>query len=182
MLAKTNPDKKSTYIIYRNQLTKIICKAKFAYYQQILLKLKNNQCKLWSYLNNLISSIKAANVPIDSNILNDYFTSVFKQATKLLPNQTRNLPNYTYVPSSLFLFPVTFNEIINKFASISNFHAIGSDRIVPVLVKANVVHISQLLLYIVNLFFSQGVFLKSLKNASVVPVYKGGSHLDPGNY
>ena len=81
----------------------------------------------------------------------------------MLPNQTSTLPNNTYVPTSLFLSPVTFNEIISTFASISNSHAIGSDGIVPMLVKANAVHISQQLLYIVNLSFSQGVFPKSLK-------------------
>ena len=137
-----------------------------------MLKLKNNSRKLWSHLNNLISSNKAANVPIDSNILNDYFVSVFKQAPKLLPNQILTLPNNTYIPSSLFLSPVTFNEIINTFVSISNSHAIGSDGIVPMLVKANAVHISQQLLYLVNLSFSQGVFLQSLQNAIVVPFIK----------
>ena len=50
------------------------------------------------------------------------------------------------------------------------------------LVKANAVHISQHLLYIVNSSFLQGVFPKSLKNAIVVLVYKGGSHIGPGNY
>ena len=46
LLAKTNPDKKSTYKKYRNQFTKIIRKAKFTYHQQILLKLKNKSRKL----------------------------------------------------------------------------------------------------------------------------------------
>ena len=89
-----------------------------------MLKVTNNSSKLWSLLNNLISSDKAVNSPVDSNILNDYFTSVFKQAPQLLPNQTSTLPNSTYVPSSLFLSFVTFNEIINTFANISDFCAI----------------------------------------------------------
>ena len=50
------------------------------------------------------------------------------------------------------------------------------------LVKVNAIHINQQLLYIVDLSFSQGVFHKSLKNALVVSVYKGGSYTDPGNY
>ena len=107
---------------------------------------------------------------------------MFKQAPKFLPNQTSILPNNTNLPSSIFLFPVSFNEIIITFASISNSHAIGSDGIVPMLVKANVVHISQQLVYIVNLSFSQGVFPKSLKNAILDPVNKGRSHMNPGIY
>ena len=82
----------------------------------------------------------AANVPVDSNILNDYFTSVFKQAPTFLLKQTSTPPNNTYVPCSLFLSPITFNEIINTFVSISNYHAIGSDEIVPKQVKANAVN------------------------------------------
>ena len=159
----------------------MIRKVKLAYHQQILLKLKNNSRKLGSHLNNLISSNKAANVPIGSNTLNNYFTSVFKQELKFLPNQTSNLPNKTYVSSNLFLSPVTFNEIFNTFASISNSHAIEFVGIVPMLVKAIAVHISQHLLYTVNLSFSQCVLPKSLKNVIVVPVYEGGFHMDPGN-
>ena len=64
----------------------------------------------------------------------------------------------------------------------SNSHAIGYDGTVLMLVKANAVHISQQLLYVINLSFSQGVFSKSLKNAIIVPLYKGGSHMDLGNY
>ena len=160
----------------------MIRKAKFAYHQQILLKLKNNSRKLWSNLNNIISSNKATNVPIGSNTLNNYFTSVFKQELKILPNQTSNLPNKTYVACSLFLSPVTFNEIFNTFACISNSHVIEFDGIVPMLVKAVAAHFSQHLLYIVNLSFSQCVFPKSLKNVIVVPVYKGEFQMDPGNY
>ena len=90
------------------------------------------------HLNNVISSNKATDAPIDSNILNYYFTSVFKQAPKLLPNQTSTLPDNTYVPSSLFLLLPLTKLLIHLLMSTS--HAIGSDGM---LVKANAVHISQ---------------------------------------
>jgi hypothetical protein len=38
------------------------------------------------------------------------------------------------------------------------------------------------LVHIFNLLFSQGVFPKLLKNSIVVPIHKGGAHIDPGNY
>ena len=44
------------------------------------------------------------------------------------------LPNNTYVPSSLFLSPVTFNEIINTCACISNSLVIRYDGIVSLLI------------------------------------------------
>lgn len=178
---KNNQDLKLTYNAYRNRLCKIIRFAKQQYYKNILTKFKNNSAKLWKHLNSVIKPKENSSIPIDPNVLNDYFTSVFKQAP--IPKETLStIPNELHVADSFFLTPVTYNEIINTMNSLSNSHAIGSDGINPIIIKDNISCIASHLLYIFNMSFANGVFPKMLKNAIVTPVFKSGTNTDPSNY
>lgn len=180
--AKFNPNLKQEYKTYRNKLTNLIRISKLNYHKQILLQLKSNSRKMWSYLNNLISSNNSNNIPVSANTLNDFFTSVFKQAPNYQPDQNHTLPDSYFVAKCLFLSPITFNETISTIASLSNTRAIGSDGLSPELIKSNAALISHQLTYIFNLSLTQGIFPNLLKNAIVVPIFKGGSHVDPSNY
>ncbi len=179
--AKINPNLNQEYKTYRNKLTNLIRVAKLNYHKQLLIHLKSNSRKMWSYLNSLISTNTTNNIPITADTLNDFFTSVFKQAPNYQPNQKHTLPGSS-VTKSLFLSPITFNETISTFASLSNTRATGTDGLSPELIKCNAASLSHQLTYIFNLSFSQGVFPKLLKSAIVVPIFKGGSHVDPSNY
>jgi hypothetical protein len=169
-----------TYKQYRNQLTNIIRQAKFNYHKQT--EFKNSSSKLWSHLKSLIKSNSKTDIPIDADTLNDYFSSVFKQAPRYQPSQHPTIPQDTFVTQSIFLLPVSDNEVISTLSSISNSNATGSDGILPEIIKLNATHIAPLLTYIFNLSFSQGLFPNLLKEAVVIPVFKGGSHRDPSNY
>ena len=48
---------------------------------------------MWAHLNNVISLNKIVNIPIESKVLNNFFTSVFSQASKLNSNLTDTVPN-----------------------------------------------------------------------------------------
>ncbi len=180
--SKTNSDLKPVYKNYRNQLTTIIRFAKLNHHKHLLDQLKNNSAKMWTHLNSLINIKRNNNTPISAEGLNNYFTSVFNQAPKFQPGQLHTIPDSSFIANSFFLNPTSYNEIISTMASLSNSCAIGVDGICPKLIKCNASLLARQLAYIYNLSFSQGVFPILLKTAIVIPVYKNGSHLDPGNY
>jgi hypothetical protein len=179
--AKNDSTHKQVYNAYRNKLTSLIRKAKYNYHSNVLNQLKNNSRKMWAHLRNLTGSNKNNNVPICPSVLNNFFTSVFNQAPKFC-NNSHTIPDSVFVSNSLFLTPLTVNEILSTFASLSNSTAIGTDNLLPTIIKLNASLISNQLTYIFNLSFTQGIFPNLLKNAVVVPIYKGGSHSDPSNY
>ena len=87
-----------------------------------------------------------------------------------------------FVNNSLFLSPITPYEIVDVFASISNSRALGNDGLLSEILKFIATPICQQLTHIFNLPFTQQVLPKLLKRYVVVPIYKGGCHLDPSNY
>jgi hypothetical protein len=64
----------------------------------------------------------------------------------------------------------------------SNSSSIGTDGLSPLIIKSNSSLIGHQLAFIFNLSFTQGVFPKLLKSSIVIPIFKGGSHSEPGNY
>ena len=161
-------------------LTKIIRNAKCDYNRKLLVSLKNKSSKLWSHLKTLINPSYKPDVPINSDTLNDFFTSVFKQAPQRQPNNHTLTPE-TFINDSCFLFPVSNNEAFNTIMSLSNSQSIGSDGLHPDIIKSYALLISSQLTYIFNLSFTQDIFPKLLKTAIITPIHKSSSRTDP-NY
>ncbi len=180
--AKADPTYCPVYKAYRNHLTKLIRQAKFNYHKSTLFQLRNSSRKMWSHLNSLINPNNVSKIPVDADTLNHFFTSVFNQAPKFQQDQPHTMPVETLIPNSFYLSAITYDEIIITLNSLSNSKAIGVDGIDPEIVQANAVLISEQLTYIFNLSFSQGIFPQLLKRAIVIPIFKSGSHADPGNY
>ena len=166
LFLKSNNDinSKTKYKKYRSQLTKIIRAAKFDYHQQILRQLKNNTRKMWAHLTKMITNTNSTNIPIAADILNNFFTSVYKQAPKFQADQHHTIPDSNFVNNSLFLSPITPNEIVDVFASISNSRALGNDGLLTEILKSNATLICQQLTNIFNLSFTQGVSLSYSKD------------------
>ena len=163
-------------------LTKIIRNAKCDYHRKLLVSLKNKSSKLWSYLKTLINPSHKPDVPINSDTLNDFFTSVFKQAPQRQPNYHHTLNPETFINNSCFLFPVSNNEVHNTITSLSNSQSIESDGLQPNIIKSNALLTSSQLTYIFNLLFTQAIFPKLLKTAIITSIHKSGSRSDPSNY
>jgi hypothetical protein len=179
---KANPELKPTYVNYKNRLCKIIRFAKQEYYKNILSAYKNNSAKLWAHLKSIIKPQEKNLIPINSNTLNDFFTSVFNQAPAPKNDDVNTVPTKNFVTNSFFLTPVASSEIICTVNSLSNSKAVGCDGINPMIIKNNISSIANPLVFIANLSFSKGVFPKLLKNAIVTPVFKSGSTSEPSNY
>ena len=108
------------YKKYRNNLTKTIRLAKYNYHKNMLNEFKYKSSKLWKHLNDLIGASKSKSIPIEPNKLNEFFTSVFRQAPPYDPANTAPLPNETFNNHSMFLTHITSDDIIHAFASLSN--------------------------------------------------------------
>ena len=130
----------------------------------------------------MITYTNSINIPIATDILNNFFTSAYKQAPKFQADQHHTIPDSNFVNNNLFLSPITPNEIVDVFASIFNSRVLGNDGLLSEILKSNATLICQQSTHIFNLSFTQEVFPKLLKRSVVVPMYKGGCHLDPSNY
>ena len=68
----------------------------------------------------MITNTNSTNIPIAADILNNFFTSVYKQAPKFQADQHHTTTDSNFVTDSLFLSPITPKKIVDVFASISN--------------------------------------------------------------
>ena len=157
----------------------IIRNAELNYYKNLLNNLKNNARKLWSHINSLTETKNNTNIAVTPGDMNDFFTSIFKQAPIYNNKHPHSLANDSYIRTNLF--PVTNNEIISTFSSLTNLLSVGNDRVRPDIIKSIASLISPHLTYILNLSFSQGICPKPLKTAIVVPIHKTGTYNDPNN-
>jgi len=99
-----------------------------------------------------------------------------------------NAPNDGLVSSipmsteSLFLQPVTHTEIFNIVMSLKNKRSTGDDGIPVFIIKMSLFYILDVLVYLINQSFVEGVFPSKLKMAVVVPVFKKGDPRCVENY
>ena len=87
------------YKLYRNKLTTIIRAAKFNYHytSQLLASFRNNSTKLWSHLRSLIDARNNNSKSVNTSTLNNFFTSVFKRASRFQCDQQQTLTNNSLI-------------------------------------------------------------------------------------
>ena len=76
------------------------------------------------------------------------------------------------VLNSFFINPVKDNEIDTLIKNISHNKSLGSFSISVKILKYHANYLKQPLVFLINLSFQQGVFLKALKPARVKPIFK----------
>ena len=96
----------------------------------------------------MITNTNSTYIPIAADVLNNFFTSVYEQTLKFQANQHHTIPDSNFVNNSLFLSPITPNEIVDVFASISNSRALGNDGLLSEILKSNATLICQQLTHI----------------------------------
>ena len=119
-----------------------------------------------------------------ANIFNQYFVNVASNLDETIPT-TRKSP-FDYLKnkngSSMFLAPVTTQEIEVIIQSFNTQKTIGPYSIPVFLLKILSKHISKPLSYIVNLSFQTGIFPDYLKAANVNSIHKKEAFDNPSNY
>ena len=110
---------------------------------------------------------------INANVINN-FLHVFKQAPKYHKNQAHTIPHSDFVKCSMFLVPVSDSEVYSNVLILSNSQSLGSDGILPDIIKNNIHYVNHQL----TLIF----FTNLLKNLIVVHIHKSDKRDDPNNY
>ncbi|KAG8243116.1 hypothetical protein J6590_108674 [Homalodisca vitripennis] len=163
--------------------------AKKAFYHKLFQKHAGNTSEQWRIVNNLtdqkdrvqITKIRLEDGRIEqnpqaiANLFNDYFVSVAQQLITSPPGPRPDTLRYCqHQPRSLFLNPVTHQEISSIIKSLKNKKSTGCDNISTHLIKFIEPEISKVLAFIVNLSFLSGKFPTKFKQATVVPIFKKG--------
>ena len=198
-LAKPSIANKNSLSRYRKILVKTIHESQSKYYSEILNSRQTSPRKAWALINSLISdrnkrtkkSIKQILYEGKTNIndheianaFNDHFVTVGPKLANAItngadPQRYFDRPNQ----SSIFLSPVTTNEVVTEIYKLKLHKSPGMDGINNRILKSVSQYISHILAYIFNLSFTTGEYPQTLKVAKVIPLFKKGDAKQPENY
>ena len=184
------------YSRYRNKITSIIRKTKESYYCRLFNRNMGNIKQTWKLINNIcsghekrtISKINANGIDYtDPNIIadlfNKYFVSIADELAENLPNSTLNPFQYIRANTQSFLVldPVTTNECSAVITALKLTKQDINCTSVEMFKKFHHIYVN-VLTNILNLCFTTSTFPKSLKHATVVPVFKKGEKDKLSNY
>lgn len=185
------------YKAYRNNLNKLLKKAKNDYYKDQVYQNQNNIKKIYEIISEASNensnksdaelhfvddnNLQFSNDKQMADFCNDYFADI---GTKMLNNIqpvdfTNNIPNN---PNSMFLNPVDNNDIVKHIHSLKNTSSPGVDGITAKILKLVHLHILTPLVHIINLIFKNGQVPHQFKTSIITPIHKAGDKTKIHNY
>ena len=198
-----NIEKKNTLKIqfkhYRNSILKITNSSKAMHFNHFFDTNKQNYHKIWQgikeiinisknkkqFINSINNKIETTHDPFKiANTFNEFFSNIAK---KIEGNITTTFKTHTdYLtdasPNSFFIYPTTSKEVESIINTLKNNKTTGPYSIPTKILKTYKTILSQPISELVNLSFTNGVFPKILKTASVTPIHKKGDKLECNNY
>ena len=187
------------YKNYRKVFKSLAKSAENLYYEE-MFNIKTHSIKqLWANLNTVcsiskhkvkqnINKIKINNTEVNNiedicNHFNDYFSTIGSSLAKNFP-VTTDYKKYCVpaITQSIYLTPVTAEEIIRMVTGFKINKSPGPDDISPRILKLVIDEIADALAHLYNLSFSTGTVPESLKTAKVIPLYKKGDLHEISNY
>ena len=196
-----NPTKrnKTIYKRYRNKFNKLTSVAKKQYYDREFSEHKSNLRYLWKLINEVINRNKLKPELPDhfkenetlitdpteiSNKFNEYFINVGPNLATKIPVSDINFSNYLgeRCLKSIFLDPVTENEVEFEICKLKENKSCGHDEIPPKLVKNISKYIIKPLTYTYTQSFPAGSIPDDLKVALVTPAFKANDREEFSNY
>ena len=188
------------YKKYKNKLTSVIKFAEKQYYSDVLEKNNNNIKATWDIVNSIIKK-KSTQSSVPNTFVyegkifkghrsiadgfNDFFVNVGPNFAKQMPlYDNKDIVDYmnTYNDKSMFLLPVTEDEVKTVVNGCKNKVSTDSDDISMNLLKGVFDFVIKPFTYICNLSFVNGVFPNNMKTVKVVPLFKSGSKSNFSNY
>ena len=178
--------------------------AKAKYYNNYFEEYKENSRKQWELISSLLNRKKKKSninklIDKDGRVINspstiaehfnEYFSNIATQFKNDINERTNNTEstnsyaNFLRQPVQNTMYTRETNsqevyEIIKKFKNKSTL-----DTKISALKIANSSHsFTNILARVINRSLQEGMFPYQLKNARVIPVYKGGTKTDAGNY
>ena len=168
-------------------------KSKREYYKTLLENNKHDSKRTWSIMNKLLKGSKGEEQSVvtvngeqitnPEECLNNHFINVGKLISNNFPT-TNNYKKYCGQSNmnSLFLQPVSAIEIINATNSLKRKSSSGCDNIPTSVVMSTIGSIIDVVTFLVNKIFENGVFPQCLKKAKVVPLQKIKNSNDVTNF
>jgi hypothetical protein len=188
-LKDPTPNKEEQYKIYRNKLHHLLRRAERDHYENIININKNNLKKTWSVMKNIINKKRQTSFPdyfISNNTkitekydiathFNNFFVNIGSTLANAIPPGNQSALSYLKgnYPQTLFLNPVSSNELIITLKQLKTNSSCGWDDISPKVIQCCHLSLLDPLLYIINLSLNQGIFPDILKIAKVLPLFKG---------
>ena len=144
-----NPSRKNekTYKRYKNKLNHIIQLSKRLYYEEQLIRYKNNSKMIWKTLNNVLnrkqktkelprefimedSSKKIIDPNEIANTFNEYFINIGPKVASKIKNTTNaTFNNYMENKNTMFFDPITETELENEIRNMNPNKCPGYDGI-----------------------------------------------------
>ena len=186
------------YKNYRNKLAHRIDAAKKQHYQKQLHKFKNDTKQTWNTINKIIgknknptelpSKLRIKNKIYSEpqqicNLLNEHFSEMGK-------HDNNNEINFNCVNSyldhsqsdSIFFYETTPEELSIIIQNLKNKNSQGPDEVPISVVKKLNLLICPILANLINESLKLGEYPNCLKMGKVLPIFKSGNHMEPGNH
>jgi hypothetical protein len=158
-LMNRNSKNEKSYKNYKNKLNHIIKRAKKKYYEDQLIKYKQNSRMMWKTLNELLNKPKkntkisktfvencSSNIIDDPKTIADNFNDYFINIGPNLANKIKHNNNNCFekylkgnYQSSFFLNPITENELEIELKSMKSKKSCGYDGIHTNIAKVSVI-------------------------------------------
>lgn len=196
-----NLDEVENFKKYRNNLTKLIKTTKNRFYKNRLIEAGTNQKKIWKIFRDATNDTRSQNSSINilhngnlvikddkqkADLFNDFFIKIGQTMQDNINNEIKNQQCHinTLTPNSksIYLQPVTENEVINVIRSLKNTNSVGPDGISTKVIKTCCDELVSPLVHMINVILASGKFPRQLKESIVVPVYKSGDKHQLSNY
>ena len=130
-----------------------------------------------------IGGIISGNMNIAEHF-NSFFTNIGPTLAECIPKSDRHVESFLgdRVTDSIFLNPVTDEELLNIVHNAKDKKSKGYDGIDMCMLKKIIPHILTPLRHICNTSLSQGIFPDEMKIARIIPLFKSGDKQNVSNY
>ena len=197
---KSKPSKRSKYkyVTYKNILTKILRIEKRNYYTNQLNLYQHDVKNTWKIIknamntfenNSALTKVKCNDIigeePVDiADTFNSYFSSIGKELAHKIAPSTKQFQDFLGDPNpkSIFLSPVSKNEILEIVNNLKDKKSAGHDGIDNYLLKKIITSIVDPLTHLLNFSITSGLVPKNMKIAKVIPIFKKGDKQEVNNY
>lgn len=169
------------------------------YHEMLFNNSLNNRQKTWKNINNILGRQKHQHNPIKkisvngtdfyedyqkASVLNSFFTGIGKKLAQDI-NSIEPINKYQtlhFTTDSIFLEPTNVEEVLNLLGLLDSNKSPGYDEISALSIKTCADVIAPILVSIINLTISTGIYPDCLKIACITPLHKADSKSDPSNY
>ena len=185
--------------VYKNTIHKLTRINKSDYYKRYSEKHKNNSKKIWDGIRSIISlktnshkQIRSINInnktetnpKIMVETFNNFFVTIASDIDSKIICTNTSYKDYLQdsVFNSFFLKPATKKEVISVINEMKTNKSTGANGITTHILKISNQIICKSLTYLINLYFSNGIFPDLLKTSNVIHVFKREGNQDYNNY